>query len=204
MTHRRKRNKRFDSLDSMKRREERRRQRRRRRKEEGKRNIRKITSPLLSSSFLSRRKFVGSENFDRPSLRDGRSRPGMRGARRRGGGIARETCRRSMNASSVFAYPLYSPAFLLRPPPPSPRSFCTQLSPRNAHESRARRTNKGEGGEVRNVEKGRRTGCSSSSGFSNFENFDHTWNLSVLEKSGRDFDEKSALLGIDALQVEFR
>lgn len=44
----------------------------------------------------------------------------------------------------------------------------------------------------------------SSSGFSNFENFDHTWNLSVLEKSGRDFDEKSALLGIDALQVEFR
>lgn len=190
----------------MKRREERRRQRRRRRKEEGKRNIRKITSPLLSSSFLSRRKFVGSENFDRPSLRDRRSRPGMRGARRRGGGIARgNTCRRSMNASSVFAYPLYSPAFLLRPPPPSPPFLLhTAIAPQRPRIARASNEQRGRRGSEERGKRMENGMLWSSSGFSNFENFDHTWNLSVLEKSGRDFDEKSALLGIDALQVEFR
>lgn len=96
----------------------------------------------------------------RSSFRDRRSRARMRGTRRRRrGGIARgNTCRRSMNASSVFAYPLYSPAFL-PPPPPSPRSFCTAITPQRPRIARARRTNKGEGG-IMNVEKGRRAGSS--------------------------------------------
>lgn len=80
MIHRRKRNKRFDSLDSMKRREERGGERRRR-KEEGKRNIRKSTSPLFSYSLEEKirwqRKFRSAklarlEAWDERSSEEGR------------------------------------------------------------------------------------------------------------------------------------
>lgn len=80
-----------------------------------------------------------------------RSRPRRRGL---GGGIARgNTCRRSMNASSVFAYPLRSPAFLRPPPPPPPpssRSFCAAITPQRLRIARARaKRTKGRGEEMK-------------------------------------------------------
>lgn len=143
--HRRKRNKRFDSLlCSIRRNEEKggeEEERRRKGGREGGEREEKQLSSRGENSFAAKisRKI-------RSSFRDRRSRARMRGTRRRRrGGIARgNTCRRSMNASSVFAYPLYSPAFL-PPPPPSPRSFCTAITPQRPRIARARRRTKGRG-----------------------------------------------------------